>query len=566
MSIFFELSLILVIATLIALVMQMLRQPLIVGHILTGILVGPLVLNLIHAQDTIEVFSKLGITTLLFLVGLSLSPYVLKQVGRASLVAGLGQIIFTALIGFFLSRGLGFLPLTAIYIAAALTFSSTIIVLKLLSDKRDTEKLYGKIAIGMLLIQDLIASLLLIFISTTAQGTFDRNTIFFLLGNVLWVIAVLYLVSKYALPALVKLFAASQEFLFLFSIGWGLGLAALFSVIGFTPEIGALVAGITLAASPYHYEINAKMKLLRDFFLVLFFVLLGSQLTFAGVSALWFPMIVFSAYVIIGNPLIAIILMSFLGYNKKTSFFVGVAVAQVSEFSLLLVLLGIQVGHLSSEILPLITVVALISIASSTYLVRYASAVERVFAPFLRLFERRLPIKERGRRERFDILLFGCHRVGSDFLVSIRKSRKKYIVIDFDPEVISRLSQSNIPCRYGDAEDNEFLDELNFKHAQVIISTLPDFSTNAFILSKARKAHEQAIVILMAHSVEDAVLLYDAGATYVVMPHFLGGNYASLLIDKYGTDPDKFIPERKKHLEHLKRKVGLAVLPLVDVH
>ncbi|MDO8617509.1 MAG: cation:proton antiporter [Candidatus Uhrbacteria bacterium] len=559
MNLFFELSLVLVVATMVAFVMQRLRQSLLIGHILTGIIVGPLLLNVLRTREVLDIFSQLGITALLFLVGLNLRPSVLREVGKASVVVGLGQVALSVLLAFPLAQWLGFSWMASLYLAFAFSFSSTILVLKLLSDKRDLEKLHGKISVGVLLMQDVVALFVLAIISTLQAGgfqTIDHLTLAF--TNACLLLAVAFIIARFFLPSMVRLFAASQEFLFLFAIAWGVGMASFSAILGFAPEIGGLLAGIALASSPYHYEINAKIKLLRDFFLVLFFVLLGSSLSFYGLSQFWREIVIFSAFVVIGKSIIIFLFMSALGYNKKTGFTVAVSLAQVSEFSLLLAILGVRLGHLSINVVSLLTVIALISMALSSYAVRFAGRLYGWFSPGLSLFEAQKPIREISRKERFEVILFGCHRVGEDFLSSIRKSRQKYLVVDFDPAVIAQLHRQGVPCRYGDAEDNEFLDELNLKQAKMIISTLPDFEANAFLLTKARKANPTVVAILIAHNVSEAMLLYRAGAAYVVMPHFLGGNYASLLVEKFGANAVKFSAERKRHLEHLRKKLPLA--------
>lgn len=554
MDIFLEMSLILVVATVVALIMQRLRQPLIMGHIISGIILGPVVFNLIHSHDTLNIFSQFGISILLFIVGLNLSPSVIREVGKTALIVGVGQIVFTSILGAVLGIILGFSLSASVFFGIAFALSSTIIVSKFLSDRKDTGKLYGKIAIGFLLVQDVVATVCLIAISTLQTRFVFSSALLLSLGRASAAIILLFFGSVYLLPRLTKLFAQSQEFLFLFSIGWGLGIAALFQALGFTGEIGALVAGIALAASPYHYEISSKMKLLRDFFLVLFFVLLGAQLSFHGIQNLWMPALLFSAFVLIGNPLIVMILMGLLGYNKKTGFLAGLMVAQISEFSLLIILFAVRAHQLPSESLALVTLVGLITIGVSAYFMRYSDGLYRWLSPILSFFERRSVYKEKVTRERYEAILFGYHRVGTDFLPSLQRWKKKYLVVDFDPEVIQRLTDQHIPCRYGDAEDDEFLNEIQLAHAKMVVSTIPDFETNAYLVDKLRKRNAKAVMITIAHSVGEATALYDAGATYVIMPHFLGGNYASLLVQKYGYSAQKFRKEREKHLSHLRER------------
>ncbi len=231
MEIFIELSIIIGITVLIAGIMKLLKQPLIIGYILAGIIVSPYFLNVVRSTETIAVFSQIGVALLLFIVGLSLSPKVIKEVGKVSLITGIGQIIFTSLIGFFISRFLGFSIIVSLYIAIALTFSSTIIIMKLLSDKKDLDKLYGKISIGFLLVQDIFVIILLMVISSFSGNlSLDNLSFGSILAGIL-LIGGFVLISIYVLPSLSKFFAKSQEFLFLFSIGWGLGLASLFHYI-----------------------------------------------------------------------------------------------------------------------------------------------------------------------------------------------------------------------------------------------------------------------------------------------------------------------------------------------
>ena len=232
-------------------VMRILRQPLIIGYILSGIILGPFFLGFLPGIEAIDVFSEFGIAFLLFIMGLYLSPKVIKEVGKVSVIAGLGQIFLTALIGYLISILLSFSIITSLYIAIVLTFSSTIIILKLLSDKNDLENLYGKISIGFLLVQDFIAIIVLIFISSLSSGGdfFSSIGLTLLKGTAL--VLILVLISVYVLSRFQNFFAKSQELLFVFSIAWGLGIASAFYYIGLSIEIGALVAGVLLSVSPY---------------------------------------------------------------------------------------------------------------------------------------------------------------------------------------------------------------------------------------------------------------------------------------------------------------------------
>ena len=551
---FIELGIIIGITVLIAGVIRLLKQPLIIGYILAGIIVGPYFLDIVTSTETIATFSQIGIAFLLFIVGLSLSPKIIKEVGKVSLITGIGQIIFTSVIGFAISMFLGFSFIVSVYLAIALTFSSTIIIMKLLSDKNDLNKLYGKISVSFLLIQDIFVIGLLMLISAFSGKTGITDLSFgVILGGIL-LAGGFILVSVYVLPRLSNFFAKSQEFLFLFSIGWGLGLAALFHYLGFSMEIGALIAGIALSMSPYHYEISSKMRPLRDFFIILFFILLGSQMIFLNVSQLIIPAIIFSLFVLIGNPLIVMILMGLLGYKKKIGFQAGFTVAQISEFSLIFIALGVTVGHVSNEILSLVALVGLATIAGSTYLVLYSDKIYPYLSKYLSIFERKKVKEDKPEVKDYEIILFGCGGIGSELLQFLKELKNKFLVVDYDPETTSGLSKKKIECRYGDASDEEFLKELNLTNTKMIVSTIPGFETNLFLIKKVRQINKDAIILVVSHSIEKTKILYAAGATYVIMPHFLGGSHASMMISKHGLDVNKFLKEKEAHLKQLETK------------
>ena len=333
--------------------------------------------------------AQLGVVVLLFMVGLNLSPKIFREVGKVSIVTGLGQIFFTSLIGFGISYSLGFSTLVSLYVAVALTFSSTIIILKILSDKDDLDTLYGKISIGFLLVQDVVAMIALVALSSFSRIDAVEGISYI---NVLAGFFFLFFIGGLAyklLPRIMRHVAVSQEYLMLFSLGWCLFLAVVFFKLGLSMEIGALLAGIFLSISPYRYEIYSKIRPLRDFFIFLFFILLGSQMVFSNLDEYILPIIVFSAFILIGNTLIVAFLMGRLGYTKKTGFLAGLTVAQISEFSLILVALGVRLGHLSDEVLSMVTVVGLITIAGSTYAMIYVDKYYHLISRFLTIFERK---------------------------------------------------------------------------------------------------------------------------------------------------------------------------------
>ena len=555
MIVFNELAGILILATAVSIVMRLLKQPLIVGYIITGILAGPHFLNVFQSTEHIEVFSKIGITTLLFIVGLHMNPKVIKEIGKVSLLTGIGQVLFTTLTGFALAILLGIERIAAIYISIALTFSSTIIILKLISDKGDLHKLYGKIAIGFLLVQDIVATIALLVISSLTQSQNTDLLPFSLQLTVkgLLLFVNLSIISMYTMPKISKFIASSQELLFLFSLSWGLGLASVFYILGFSVEIGALVAGVVLSMTPFAYEAGSRLKPLRDFFIILFFISLGSQIVFENIAELILPVLIFSIFVLVGNPIIMIVIMNLLGFKRKTNFMTGIAIAQISEFSLILATVGFNAGHIDQRTLSIITMVGLITIPASTYLIYNSDFLYQRFEKFLKLLELRKNTKKenRGDDEIYELILFGFDRAGNDFVSAFKKLDKSFLVIDFNPESITKLEESGIPHRYGDAEDVEFLEELSLNKAKLIVSTIPDAKTNLLLTKFVHEVNPKAILIILTYDKKEAKKLYDAGATYIVVPHYLGAAHITNIINKLGLDLSGFKEEREKHYRHL---------------
>jgi|TARA_Y100000034_G_scaffold129862_1_gene187127 Kef-type K+ transport system membrane component KefB len=556
-NVFVELSILILIVVAISGIMRILKQPLIIGYILSGLIVSPSFFHIVGAADAIATFAEIGVAFLLFMVGLNLNLKVIKDVGRVALVTGLGQVAFTSVVGFIVCILFGFSKIVSLYVAVGLTFSSTIIVMKLLTDKKETDSLYGKIAIGFLIVQDIIAIFILIFLSSfTGDVNLSSFVIKTFLGGVGLLVS-LYFIGRYILPPVTKAIAKSQEFLLLFSIGWCMVLGSLFHFLHFSLEGGALLAGITLSMSPYRYEISSRMKPLRDFFIVMFFVLLGTRIDLSAMGTYTIPIILFSAFVLIGTPIIMMAIMGLMNYTKRNSFLTGITVAQISEFSLILIALGVKLGHLTGDILSFMTIIGLITIAGSSYFMMYSKKLYNFLSPYLKIFERsgkKVDEHKYHKDMRYDIYLFGYNRIGYDILNSIKKTGKNSLVIDYNPEIIIDLAKKGYDCRYGDASDTELLDELNFSDAKMIVSTIPDIEINTLLLNRCKKGNKNTIMIFVSHSIEETMQLYDMGASYVVMPHFLGGHHASVMIEEHGLKLNQFLKEKVKHIKDLKTR------------
>jgi Kef-type K+ transport system membrane component KefB len=437
----------------------------------------------------------------------------------------------------------GFNNISAIYIGIALIFSSTIIVVKFLSDKKDLHSLYGKLAVGILLLQDFLAIVVLIFLSSFNSNVSPNPaiTLIVVLIKGILLFGVVGYLSQKVFPKVVGALSKSSEILFLASIGWVFGLAALVSspIIGFSVEIGGFLAGLALANSIANYQIIAKAKILRDFFIIIFFVILGIKMTFNGLGSVWFAVIAFSLIALVLKPLIVMIAMGIMGFRKRTSFLSGVSLGQVSEFSLILVFLGEKLGHINNSAVSLITAVSIVAFIFSAYIIGNDNKMYLVLHNYLNIFERKHGKKDEIIQSDKDmqnlkdhVVLVGGDQMGESVLDALEDMNKEIVVIDFDPEIVKKLKDKNIHRLFGDISDAEIKNLAKINSAKIVISTIPDVEDNLLLLRELKFKKSPATVIVTALDAADAKALYKEKADYVVLPHLAGGRQLAKLLEK----------------------------------
>ncbi|RTR06113.1 cation:proton antiporter [Halomonas nitroreducens] len=525
-SVFAQIGMILGLAVLGGVLAQWLRQPLIVAFIGVGILLGPSGLGLVEQRTEIELFARLGIALLLFVVGLKLDLHIIRTVGPVALASGLGQVVFTSAVGYLIALGLGMSPVTALYVAVALTFSSTIIIVKLLSDKREVDALHGRIAVGFLIVQDIVV--VLVMIGLTAYGQADGDVSMggealrvLLTGGAM--LAGLALLMRYVLPGLLHRLAHSSELLMLFAIAWAVIGAMGGELLGFSKEVGAFLAGVSIASTPYREQVASRLVSLRDFLLLFFFIELGATLNLGTLGAQLGASAILSLFVLIGNPLIVMAIMGYMGYRKRTGFLAGLTVAQISEFSLILAAMGLTLGHLQEETVGLITLVGLITISVSTYMILYSHALYERMAPRLSIFERQVPHRELDSlaeaNNEVDVLLIGLGRYGAALAADLRERGCRLLAVDFDPTTVRQHARDRYRVCYGDAEDPEFLATLPLHQARWVVSTLRDPAINRLLLHGLRQqGFTGKVAIAVSHQREVRRFAQD-GVDLVLVPY-----------------------------------------------
>ncbi len=459
---FVGIALLLAMAAAIGLLGLLLRQPLIVSFIAVGLAAGPSALDVVHSEAQIDLLAELGVAILLFLVGIKLDVRLIRSLGAVSLMTGPGQVVFTFVFGYLIALALGLDHLTSIYVAVALTFSSMIIILKLLSDKREIDSRHGQIALGFLIVQVLVVVLAMIVLSAigigigigigTAAGGHNGDSLASILASGLAMVGLVALYVRYIATPLTERLARAPESPVIFAIAQAAMFAAIGELVGLGKEVGGLLAGVSLASTPYREAVAARLAPLRDFLLLFFFIALGPTLALSLLGAHVTGAIVFSLFVLIGNPLIVHAIMGAMGYRKRKGFLAGLTVAQISEFSLILVAMGVSLGHVREDALGLVTMVGLVTIGVSTYMITYSHWLFAWCEPLLGAFERKDTPREPDEiavrpATSGQIVLFGLGRFGS--AIGLRLHRRGMTVLGVDwivstiPQLVTGLSEKD---------------------------------------------------------------------------------------------------------------------------
>lgn len=555
---FFELAIVLVLSTILGIVFRALKQPLILAYITAGIIVS--LLGLFGEIDyaVFDLLSSIGIAFLLFLIGVELKLSDLKYMGRSALYLGLGQIAFTAIVGFVLVSALGFSQIASIYMAIAISFSSTVIIIKLLSEKHDLQSLYGKIAIGYLLVQDFVAIGALMILS--GFGESGAPTAGVLLGIIVkgfLLMGLAYIASKSILKFLFSLTSPSTELLFVSAIAWSFLLSSVAAFFGFSIAIGAFLAGVAIASSPYRIQISARIKPVRDFFIIIFFILLGASMSVGATTVLVSQILLLSTFVLLGKPLIMLAIMLTLGFKNRTAFLSAITGAQISEFSLILLSSGVILGHVPQEAMALFAGVGIMTITLSSYLILYGDRLWRFVArPMGRAFPEKPGEPMVANRDALSdhFILVGAEQMGWDILEYLSgkmHSKKQIVVVDFNPETIKTLSASGYNAVFGDISDPELAQELVLERARVLVSTVPDAADTAYLVRMVRDHNFHGPIIVTSYWMHDAVKLYEMGADYVVVPEEVGGQHVAKILSEHWDNLGKIKKSRHKHFDEL---------------
>jgi Kef-type K+ transport system membrane component KefB len=519
-------------AWVLAVISQMARQPLLLAYLAAGFLIGPHILGWVQDKDAIQTIASIGLALLLFMIGLEID---LKKMLSAGLV-----ITLTALVQILGGVGLGFLVfslvgpaknhLEALYLAVAVAMSSTVIIIKILYDKRELESLTGRITVGVMVLQDMATILFLAVQPNLRHPAVTTMAVAVL--HVILLVGLAYLVSRFVLPQIFRSIARLPELVLVGAVAWCFALAGLANYLNLSPAMGALIAGMMISTFPYTLDVVAKVTSLRDFFVTLFFVGLGMEIPLPTWQFMLWSVFV-CLFLVISRLVTVFPTLHLLRQGYRTSLLPAINLSQMSELSLVLLALGKASGDVSDNTIGIAAFSFAFLAVGSTYGMLHEGAILRWARPQLNRLGLR-DLKETTGDSTLThypkrICLLGFSWTASSLLEEINRKRpdlrREILVVDFNPQVQERLRQSKIHSVYGDITEREVLAHAGVAQAEVILCTLPNMvlkgADNLKMLRQLRELNSGAKIIVHAEMLVDVHPLYSAGASYVSVPRLL---------------------------------------------
>ncbi|MDO8452744.1 MAG: cation:proton antiporter [bacterium] len=561
-SLFLQFGLVLGLGTILGYGAYLLKLPLIVAYLAVGVLAAFFGNVDLANSEAFTVFSQIGIAFVLFFIGMEMDIGEIRNLGKPILFGSLCQIIISFAAGFLIASFLGFEQTEAVILGVGLSFSSTIVVVKLLLEKKDINSLYGKLSVGILLVEDLVAIILLMGMSVTSSsfnlGIQNSLPFFALFFKALLLLFTALGLSRFVLKRIFQAVAASTELLFLTALAWCFVFISITIILGFSVTIGAFLAGLALASSPFYYEIQGKVKPLRDFFVMTFFVYLGSQVKFNEVEGVLPLIVAFTVYALIAKPTIYLAVLGMFGFRKHTLYQTALNLSQVSEFSLIIALVALHSGLISSSVVTALALSTVVSIILSSVMISCSRKFYSKLGRLIEFFVHKNNVHAFETKEGVEalaghVVVIGAHRMGGEVIRYLRRHSIPFVALDFNPRVVKNLMNEKIPAFYGDVGDPEVLEFLNLEDAALIVSTAPDVEDNLILLSEKRRRKLGAYTVTRAGTINEAKQLYDQGADYVVLPELVSGEKVTAILKDHWPTLDFFKGRPEKELNKLFR-------------
>lgn len=521
MHLLLNLGFIVITAAIFAFLGKLIRMPTIVGYILAGMALGP-VLNLVQLDHSLELISELGIALLLFLVGLELSFEKVKDLGRVALILGGAQVLLTAIGGTLIATLMGFTPMAAVFLGGTVTFSSTVVVIKLLDQKGVMNRLYARISVALFLAQDIvvIAALTILtgFGGSEALAPLDLLINFGkAFGGMACLLTLSLVAARYLLPRPFAWAARSPETVFIWALCWCFLVVVLAHQFHLSVEIGAFLAGIAIAQLPIHEDLHRRLHPLMTFFIAVFLVTLGIKMDLSSFHSIWPAALGLSAFVLLIKPLIVFSILARLRFSEYTAFQAAIATGQVSEFAFILLALGASTGLIGPDIVALGGLVGMLTIALSSYLIIHSDALYRRSARtgLLQLLRaKQEPDNETLRHRKDHIIVVGMNALGREIVKQLTLRSERVLAIDTDPKKLEGLGSADLLI--GNVEYQSVVEEIGLREARLVVSALQIEDTNHLLAYRCRSAGVPCAIHAFDISVVDDLL--DLETTYLMMP------------------------------------------------
>ncbi|RZN11737.1 hypothetical protein CWO91_07165 [Bradyrhizobium genosp. SA-3] len=569
-----DITLCILFAWMLGLLAHFSRQPLILAYLIAGFCIGPFGAGWVKSQESISVISELGLIFMLFMIGLEIDLKKIVRAGKVILFAAGGQLLGGCLLGvlFFVGIGLslGGGHFDAVYLCVACALSSTVIIVKVLYEKRELDTLPGRITLGVLVLQDIFAILFLAVQPSLAN--LQVSVILLSIGRVAVLVAAALLVSRYVLPRLFHQIARRPELILLGALAWCFLVAETAERLSLSREMGALIAGVSLSTFPYALDVTAKVTTLRDFFITLFFVALGMTIPVPGLSVIGLALMI-AAFTVVSRLITTFIPLYLMKQGLRASLLPALNLAQISEFSLVVIQTGIADHHIAPETANAASFAFVVLAVLSTFVMTRSDEITRwMIGPLKRIGLRDLDhgsgyaeeAHEGGHGEARRIVILGFFRAASALLAEIERQApvllEQITVVDFNPNVYKTLLSRGLHVIYGDISNVDTLLHAGVGKSEMIILSVPDSllkgATNEKLVRHVRALNPTALIVATADLLADVGELYEAGASYVTVTRLSDAHelftvieaaQAGLLADKRA-ELDQRLGERREVL------------------
>ncbi len=532
----FELGLIVVFATLMALIGRLLKQPLILSYIVAGVIIGPIGLNLIGLTDgmqNITLISELGVAFLLFTVGVESDLNKLKNIGKVVFIGSVVQVLLISLISFFLFNFLQLPFITSVYLGLILAFSSTMVVVKNLSDTQKLNTLHGRLMIGFLLVQDFLIVLALPLVSV---DSFSFEIVLPIIVKGILLLLLAFFLGKFVFSKVVSYSSKSQELLFLSGLSTCFVFIFISILLDFSPAVGAFLAGLSLSSLSSNLELIGKIRGIRDFFVTVFFVSLGVQLTLSfSMYSLEFVLLIavlMLGIVLLLKPIIFALISIIAGYGTRNGLLVGFSLAQISEFSFILAAQGFSSGSLPQDLFSVTIIITALTMALTPYFMNSTEGIYLKLSRFFHPFSKRVQFVDKlNDLEKLPeetelnnhIIIVGAGVMGSSIAQAIGR-HNDIVVIDHDPDVIFNQIKLGINSVCGNIENDEVWSKVNLSKASLMVIAIPEITYSLYLVNKAKRINPKISIFARAKTKRDALNLYESKVDFVILPDVLGSN------------------------------------------